>query len=342
MVGRAGELRFAMIGAGFWARYQIAAWREVAGVHLQALCDLDEAKAANLAREFGIPRVYSDASQLLAAETLDFVDIATGPESHAALTKMAAGRGIAVICQKPMALDFAACEAMVAACADARVPLLIHENFRWQAPMRRVRALLDSGVIGKPFRAHIQFGHGEIGFFDRQPYLYSQPHFALFDMGPHLLDLARFFLGEPQSLYARELAIHPRFAGGDIVSILLNFKECICHCELSWRTVPYEVFLEGPQGTVTAWTGGRVEVYTGSGAQAETVPLPEYAWADPAYGFAHSSIVGTNAHLAAALRGECSAETPGAENLRTMWLLDRVLESARTNAVLPVCLFGEA
>lgn len=325
-----------MVGAGFWARYQIAAWGEIPGVRLMSLCDRDEFKARELADEFGIPQVYASAEKMLDEQRIDFLDIATGPESHAALVAMAASRNIPVICQKPMALEYADCERMVQLCECAGVPLLIHENFRWQRPMRRIREILNQGTIGDPFRAHIQFSHGDLSFFDRQPYLYQQPHFAMFDMGPHILDLARFFLGEPHSVYAREMSVHPRFAGDDIVSILLNFPQAQCYCELSWRIFPYEVFLEGRLGTVTSYTDGRVVVETASGVITETFAPRQFAWSDAAYGFAHESIVDTNAHLAGALRNLHAAETNGIDNLRTMRLLSCTLESAANDSVIPV------
>jgi predicted dehydrogenase len=120
---------------------------------------------------------------MLRSETLDFVDVAVGPEAHAPLVLLAASHHLPVICQKPMALDYATCERMVRACQETGTTFLIHENYRWQAPMCRVKQLLVSGRIDWPFRAHIQFSNGALELYDNQPYLYTQPHFALHDMG---------------------------------------------------------------------------------------------------------------------------------------------------------------
>ncbi len=330
------ELTFAVIGAGFWGEFQIAAWRELPGARLVALCDRDRVKAAAVARQFGVPNVYSDADEMLRSETLDFVDVAVGPEAHEQLVGLAARRGLPVICQKPMALDYPACERMVNACRQAGTLFLVHENYRWQAPMRRVKQLLEAGRIGRPFRAHLQFSHGDLSFFDKQPYLFAQPHFALYDMGPHVLDLSRFFFGEPLRLYAEEFRMHPRFAGEDIVSIMLGYEGLTCHCELSWRTTVDEVFIEGPEGTITWNPDGRLLVATNAGETLERLTAEPYPWADPRYGFAHPSIVATNRNLLAALRGEGRAETTGDDNLKTMWLLQLALESARRHQALPV------
>jgi predicted dehydrogenase len=154
-------------------------------------------------------------------------------------------------------------------------------------------------------------------------------------MGPHLLDLPRFFFGEPSSLYAREFKLNQRFAGEDIVSVVLGYDRLTCHCELSWRTTGYEVFIEGAEGAVTWYPNGCLTLETSSGEATETLTPKPYAWADPRYGFAHSSIVSANANLLSALRGKCTAETTARDNLKTMRLLYLALESAVRNQVLP-------
>jgi len=330
------ELAFAVVGTGFWGQFQTAAWKEVPRARLVALCDRDVARASDLAQKHGIPRVYGDAEEMLRSENLDFVDIAASPEAHCSLVHLAASHRIPVICQKPMALDFASCERMVQECRKAGITFLVHENYRWQTPMRRAHELLSQNRIGRPFRAHIQFSHGDIQLFDNQPYLYSAPHFAMFDMGPHLLDLARFFFGEPQGVYAREFKMHPRLQGEDIVSIFLSSPQMACHCELSWRTTGYELFVEGTEGTLTWDPKGQLTLEMDHGKISEDLAPVPYAWADPLYGFAHSSIVNANRNLLAGLRGECPAETTGEDNLKTMWLLHLALESARTSQALRV------
>lgn len=330
------DLSLGLIGAGFWGGFQAAAWREVPGARLAALCDANQERAGALAAKTGNPRVYACAETMLREEQLDFVDIATGPETHETLVALAAREKVPVICQKPMALDLETCQRMVAACREAGVPFLVHENFRFRTPFRRVKALLESGRIGRPFRAHLQFSHGGLKFFDRQPYLYTQPHFALYDMGPHLLDLPRYFFGEPDRLTAQECHVNTRFAGPDIVSVMLSYPNLSCHCELSWRTTSYELFLEGTEGTINAYPNGRLIIDDKDGTAVEDLTPQHYAWANPEYGFGHASIVETNCHLLAALRGETPAETTAEDNLRTMQLVFLAIQSAAEHNTLQV------
>jgi hypothetical protein len=91
-----------------------------------------------------VPRVYDDPAELLDNEALDFVDICTNVQTHAPFTRMAAERGLHVVCQKPMAVDLAEARSMVETCQQAGVQLLINENWRWQYPIRQFKQRLDS------------------------------------------------------------------------------------------------------------------------------------------------------------------------------------------------------
>lgn len=75
-------LRFAIFGTGFWAPFQLAAWRELPHVECVALFNRTREKAEKLAQRFRIPTVYDDAEALLQTEKLDFVDIITDVETH--------------------------------------------------------------------------------------------------------------------------------------------------------------------------------------------------------------------------------------------------------------------
>ena len=107
------RLKFAMFGAGFWARYQLAGWCELADVDCVALYNRTFSKAEALAREFEISSVYDNPEELLQKEKLDFIDIVTDVDHHDVFVKMAAAHKLPVICQKPMAPDLPTAERMV-------------------------------------------------------------------------------------------------------------------------------------------------------------------------------------------------------------------------------------
>lgn len=176
------ELRLAIFGTGFWARYQLAAWLELKGVRCVALYNCTRSKAQQLAAEFGVPTIYDDATALLRTEKPDCVDLITDVGTHRQFVELAAAHRRPVICQKPLALTLADARAMLEACRKAGVPLFVHENWRWQTPIRELKKVLDSGVIGRVFRARVTYSNS-FPVFDNQPFLKELEQFLLTDIG---------------------------------------------------------------------------------------------------------------------------------------------------------------
>ena len=141
--------RAGAIGCGFFAANHLHAWAEMEDVDLVAVCDLDRKKAEAAAATYGVPSVYDDADAMLKSEKLDFVDIITTMPTHRPLAELVARHGLPMIVQKPFAPTIEDCRAIVDAAAAAGVPLMVHENFRFQTPIKAVRAVLESGVIGR-------------------------------------------------------------------------------------------------------------------------------------------------------------------------------------------------
>ena len=162
--------RVGVIGAGFWAGFQLAAWAEHADATVVAIANRSLGPARALAERFGIEGVYDDPRLMIEAGGIDVVDVITAPDSHAAMIRLAADAGLAVICQKPLAPTLEVAREMVAYAESRDVRLLVHENFRWQAPIRELARALRAGAIGRPFRARLEFTTG-FPVFDNQPFL---------------------------------------------------------------------------------------------------------------------------------------------------------------------------
>src|SRR6478736_6493460 len=181
------ELRFAILGTGFWSRYQLAGWRELPGVQCVAVYNRTRAKAEALATSHGIPSVYDDPERLIHEIRPDFIDVITDVDTHRQFVELAARHKIPVVCQKPMAASLADAESMVNTCRQAGVPLLINENWRWQTPLRELKRILDSGKIGSVFRARMDYCNS-YPVFDNQPFLKNVERFILADIGSHIFD----------------------------------------------------------------------------------------------------------------------------------------------------------
>lgn len=335
-------LKFAVFGAGFWADYQISAWKEFDKVSLVAICDPDEDKANLLASKHSIPKVYINAEDLLREESLDFVDIISSIPSHAPLVHLAAKAGVHVICQKPMAEDFDTCQNMVNACQESGVKFFIHENFRFQTPIRTCKALIDEGKIGTPFKTRLTFCSG-FPVFDNQPALAELDRFIISDLGVHILDMARFLFGDVDHVYCQTQKINPKIRGEDVANMLLTMKSGVnCFVEVSYasqleqETFPQTLMLlEGNQGSIRLDFNHQITLtQKGVGSENLVADPPNYPWADPDYALIHSSLVACIQSILSDLLGEGKAETTGEDNLKTMELVFLSYESAASNTVL--------
>jgi D-apiose dehydrogenase len=331
------EMRFAVIGTGFWARYQLAAWLELKGVRCVALYNRTRAKAERLASEFGVAVTYDDPAAMLEKEKPNFVDIITDVNTHRRFVELAAAMRTPVICQKPLAPTLEDARQMQEACQRTEVPLLVHENWRWQTPLRALKEVLVSGRIGQVFRGRITYSNS-FPVFDNQPLLKELEQFILTDIGTHILDTARMLFGETRTLFCRTARVREDIRGEDVATVILAMTSgATVTCEMSYASrVEHDrfpetyVFVEGDRGSAELGPDYWVRVTTGAGTEARRCPPPYYAWADPRYALAQVAGVACNANLLAALRGESAAETTVEDNLKTLELVFGSYESART------------
>ncbi|TIV60742.1 Gfo/Idh/MocA family oxidoreductase [Mesorhizobium sp.] len=331
------ELRGGLIGCGFFAVNQMHGWRDIDGASIVAICDRDPERLRIVGDQFGIARRYSDAAEMFAGETLDFVDIATTVSSHRPLVEMAAANRIPVICQKPFGPTLADAKAMVKACADAGVPLMVHENFRWQSPIQAVRAVLDSGEIGMPFFGRISF-RSAYDVFSGQPYLATGKRFIIEDLGIHILDIARFLLGDVSSLTARTARINPNIAGEDVATMLMDHEggatsvvDCSYATKLGVEPFPETLIeLDGSDGTIRLAQGYRLTVTRKSGTTVSDVSPPLLSWASRPWHNIQESVVAIQKHWVDCLTRGGEPATSGADNLKTFALVEAAYAGAES------------
>jgi len=340
--------KFAVLGCGFWSKFQIGAWTEVEGAELVAVYNRTRSKAENIARYFNVPGVYDDPEELLKNEKVDFVDIITDVDTHALFVKLALNYGIKkIICQKPMAPDFETAKKMVEMCSEAGARLYIHENYRWQAPVRRFREIVNSGVIGKPFKARVSFLSG-FPVFDNQPFLKELDHFILTDMGSHVLDVIRFLFGECEELWCQTKAVSKGIKGEDLAVAMMKMKNGMpVYTELSYASVvehdsfsTLHILVEGEAGSVFLGPGFEIRTTTRKGTVSEVVKFRSYPWADPDYIVNHESGIHVNRNILSDMLGKGKAENTGEDNLETVRLIWACYESAGSGKIIRISDFN--
>ncbi|TIN30737.1 MAG: Gfo/Idh/MocA family oxidoreductase [Mesorhizobium sp.] len=331
------ELRGALIGCGFFAVNQMHAWRDIAGASIVAICDRDPERLEIVGDQFGIAKRYTDAAELFAGESLDFVDIATTAPSHRPLVEMATAHRVPVICQKPFAPTLADAKAMVRACAQAGVPLMVHENFRWQSPIQAVRAVLDSGEIGTPFFGRISF-RSAYDVFSGQPYLATGKRFIIEDLGIHILDIARFLLGDVSVITTRTVRINPGISGEDVATMLMDHHsgatsvvDCSYATKLATEPFPETLIeIDGSDGTIRLAQGYRLTVTGKSGMAVTDVSPPLLPWASRPWHNIQESVVAIQQHWVDCLTQGIEPATSGADNLKTFALVEAAYAGAAT------------
>lgn len=332
-------LRGSLVGCGYFASNHLHGWAEVEGADIVAVCDLDRARARSCAERFGIASAYAELEAMLDGERLDFVDIVTQADTHATLVQRVAAAGVDVICQKPLAPSLAEAEAIVASASG--VTMMVHENFRWQRPMRLMKEAASR--IGEIFFCRIHFRSG-YDVYANQPYLATDERFILYDLGVHLFDLARFFCGEAERLTCHTARVNPDIRGEDVATALLDMRsgahvivDLSYASKLEHETFPNTlVHLEGSTGSVVLGPEGRLTLTTPAGVEHIDASARTYPWSAPPGQAIQESVVEIQRHWVECFRSGREPETTGRDNLRTLELTFAAYASAERGETLPV------
>jgi D-apiose dehydrogenase len=336
------KLKGAVFGCGFWSQFQIGGWSELPDVQIIALYNRTLSKARKMGEMFGINNCYDDARQLLLNHPdIDFVDIITDVDSHPGFVELAAGYKKDVICQKPMAPSLELAKKMVRCCSENKVRYYVHENYRWQPQFRRIKQLIDSGIIGRPFRCRSGFNTA-FPLFETQPFLAQLEQFALTDQGSHQFDVLRFLFGEPLSLYCSTQQVNPTIKGEDVATTLIKMNSGVtCIQEISFSSrLEREVFpqtlmlVEGSSGSIKLDPGLVIKITTSEGTETENVALEKYWWQSERLTNEPPSIVDCNRNIMNDMLGKGKAETTGDDNLKTVEMVFSGYESASKNEVI--------
>ena len=255
------KLRGAIVGYGFIMQEGHAAgYRQRADVDIVAIADVAEERRAAARADWPEARIYDDYQALLDGEggRLDFVDVATPPADHAAVTLAGLDRGLHVLCEKPLAASIDEARAMLRGAARAERVVYPCHNYRHAPVIKAVRAILDSGRIGKVHLVTLQtfrntHAKGVAGFRPdwRRERRLSGGGIAM-DHGSHTFYLAFDWLGGyPTAITARAATMGP-FDTEDDFSCSLRFPTGIASAHLSWNAGVRKVLytLHGERGAV--------------------------------------------------------------------------------------------
>ncbi len=344
-MSQAAPLRGLVIGTGYFSDFHLDAWRRIEEARIVAVCDLDGAKAKAAAEKFRIERVFTDAAEAMRLDDIDFVDIVTPPASHLDLVRHAIDRGLAIICQKPLAPSASDAAAILELTARCDMPFMVHENFRFQPWYREIRRLIDDGVIGTKLhsvtmRTRMGDGWGEDAYLSRQPYFREMPRLLIHETGVHFVDTFRYLAGEIGSVHASMRRWNSVIRGEDACLVMFQFESGAVG---SWDANRYneslcddprytfgQLCVEADRGSIWLDESGRITI-----KQLGQQPT-EHLYHHQHVGFAGDCVHAAQLHFVEVLRGRCECETSSSEYAKTLDVVQQIYDSATTHSPAPV------
>lgn len=239
-----------IIGCGKIAQVRhLPEYAENKDAKLVGLYDINLERAQGLAARYGAA-AYETVDELLKNPDISAVSVCAANFAHAELTIAALNAGKHVLCEKPMAVTLAECEAMVDAAKKNGKYLMIGHNQRLARAHAAAKKLVGDGLIGDIITFRTTFGHGgpegwsvdpgrDVWFFDKSKAAMG----AMADLGIHKTDLIQFLTGQKVvRTTARVVTLEKRDASGGLIGVDDN---AVCIYEMSG----------GAFGTMTAsWT----------------------------------------------------------------------------------------
>jgi predicted dehydrogenase len=193
--------RLGFVGLGWIGAMRLEAVAGAGTAEIVAVCDSTPGRLENTAREHGVSQCFGSCDELIGRAGslgLDGLVIATPNALHAEQALAALESGLAVFCQKPLALNAHQARQMVDAARKADRLLGVDYSYRFTEGARRLRERLGRGELGNVFSFdtvfHNAYGPDKPWCFDPR----MSGGGALMDLGVHLIDLAFWLLGDPE------------------------------------------------------------------------------------------------------------------------------------------------
>ncbi len=252
-------VRVAVIGAGLVAqRSHLPAYVASEEAEVAALVGGRVETAERVAAECGNPRVLRTWEEAVADREVDAVDICAPNYLHAPIAIAAARAGKHVIVEKPMAMSLDEADAMVAAARQAGVVLMVAHNLRFVPIYETIKRVVSEGTIGRPLAVRGVFMHAGPDEFcgATSDWFWKQEQAgggSLLDMGIHMIDLVRWFVGRPvlevTAMTAR--AVKPTPYDDNAIALLRFEGDVIASVQASWAARPFpdrQVTIHGELG----------------------------------------------------------------------------------------------
>ncbi len=197
------KFRMAFIGCGGICQVQMSALQQMPDVEVVAGVDIVPERLELFQEKWGVNNVYTDWKKMLKEVQPEGVSVCTPNGVHAAPAIDAANAGCHVICEKPMAMNPAECERMIAAAKKAKKKLCIGFQYRYHPNTQFLKRARDNGEFGDIMFVKCQAlrrrGIPNWGVFGQKKLQGGGP---MIDIGVHIMEMAHYVMGSPKPVAA--------------------------------------------------------------------------------------------------------------------------------------------
>jgi predicted dehydrogenase len=229
------RVRIGILGtSGFSDMFHFPIFSSCERAELTAICGRNQVRAGEMANRYNIPRVYSDYRQMIEDAQVDAVVVAFPDDLHYEITMAALDAGMHVLCEKPLANNADHTRQMLKKAEQARLKHMLNLTWRWLPHVQFIKHLLDEGYLGRVYQANFRFS---FGWSNQREYNWvhdgERSNGVLGSLGSHMIDLARWLIGNIVSVSA-SLAAHVEREGvgdqplrptNDSAFLLLGFDD---------------------------------------------------------------------------------------------------------------------
>ena len=341
-------ITLAISGAGAIAeRAHIPAFLSVPGIQIVAIQSRTLEKADRLATALlsnaePRARTYTDFDEMLRTERPDAVGIFNPNSLHCEYTLKAIAAGAHVIVEKPMAPTVAECRAMVDAAKGARRVLMVAMQSRFGGIPQTIKRAIGEGAIGKPYFIRTRISHGgpEI-WAPGQNWFFEAGGGAMLDLGVHVADLARWFMGEVESVSGQIATLEKNIQVDDNAAMLLKFRSgALGIVEASWTSRPALSATEiyGSEGRIMAGYP-RLDIAV---LKTDGTAVPGYERDDIMKRFDPRDLLAPSRELArtfvAAIEGRAEPTPSGEDGLKAIEMVEACYRSSQTGSTIKLPL----
>lgn len=224
-------VRVGIAGAGIIATIHLPNLRQLPGVEIRAICDVDAQRAQSMAQEYGA-QSYTDVQQMLAEAQLDALFVCLPPFVRGDIIERAVERGLHVYVEKPLALDLATARRTAEVVADAGVITSVGYMWRYAAVAEQLRAVVGTQASALLFGRMLNGPPGPAWSFDR-----TLSGGLLVEFGTHMADLLRYLGGEVTAVsgFGTEVLPGPPTRGPDSAIVVLHYASgAVGSLQTSW------------------------------------------------------------------------------------------------------------